>query len=84
MVVSHAVCGRQLVGGDAMQLSRKPVAVALTVTIASNFWPGSSVPTFHTSGLGPLFCAGTALTKVTPLASVSFTTTFVRVKFWRL
>ena len=54
-----------------MQLSRKPVAVALTVTSASNFWPGSSVPTFHTSGFGPLFCAGTALTKVRPLPSVS-------------
>ncbi len=51
-----------------MQLSRKPVPVALTVTVASHFWPGKRVPTFHTRGLGPLFWAGTALIKVTPRA----------------
>ena len=58
--------------------------LAFTVTVASNFWPGNSVPTFHTSGLGPLFWAGVALRKVTRLGSVSRTTTDVRVKFWRL
>jgi len=60
------------------------VLLALTVTVASNFWPGSSVPTFQTSGFGPLFCAGTALTNVTPLGRVSVTFTLVMLKACRL
>ena len=85
MVVSHALTpSGNWSEKTVTQLSSKPLLEALTVTSAWKLWPGCSVPTFQTRGLGPLFCAGTALRKVRPLPSLSRTTTLVKVKFCRL